>query len=145
MIAKVRNGSDQVSSQAEMRIPYNFFLFWGVEQRHILFNNIKKGHPMNISKRIATCALGIVIACAGVVGTTAPAMAAVGNGSYARAARNLTWADAYNTAGSRGYARAEVGRIINGKRVVYYNGWKHGYAYTSATTGSSWYARGLLK
>ena len=81
----------------------------------------------------------------GVGGTTAPAMAAVGNGSYARAARNLTWADAYNTAGSRGYARAEVGRIINGKRVVYYNGWKHGYAYTSATTGSSWYARGLLK
>ena len=71
--------------------------------------------------------------------------ATVGNGSYARAARNLTWADAYNTAGNGGYARAEVGRVINGKRVVYYNGWKHGYAYASASNGSSWYARGLLK
>ena len=100
---------------------------------------------MNIAKKIATCALGIAIASTGAVGATAPAMAAVGNGSYVRTARNLTWADAYNTAGNRGYARAEVGRIVNGKRVVYYNGWKHGYAYASATKGASWYARGLLK
>lgn len=100
---------------------------------------------MNINRKIATGALSIIVACTGVAGLTAPAMATVGNGSYARAARNLTWADAYNTAGNGGYARAEVGRVINGKRVVYCNGWKHGYAYASASNGSSWYARGLLK
>lgn len=79
---------------------------------------------MNINRKIATGALSIIVACAGVAGLTAPAMATAGNG---------------------GYARAEVGRVINGKRVVYYNGWKHGYAYASASNGSSWYARGLLK
>ncbi|MFR1145635.1 MAG: hypothetical protein ACLSDU_02445 [Bifidobacterium catenulatum] len=79
---------------------------------------------MNSNRKIATGALSIIVACTGVAGLTAPAMATVGNG---------------------GYARAEVGRVINGKRVVYYNGWKHGYAYASASNGSSWYARGLLK
>lgn len=55
---------------------------------------------MNINRKIATGALSIIVACTGVAGLTAPAMATVGNGSYARAARNLTWADAYNTAGN---------------------------------------------
>lgn len=75
---------------------------------------------MNINRKIATGALSIIVACTGVAGLTAPAMATAGT-------------------------RAEVGRVINGKRVVYYNGWKHGYAYASASNGSSWYARGLLK
>lgn len=46
---------------------------------------------MNINRKIATGALSIIVACTGVAGLTAPAMATVGNGSYARAARNLTW------------------------------------------------------
>lgn len=46
---------------------------------------------MNINRKIATGALSIIVACTGVAGLTAPAMATVGNGGYARAARNLTW------------------------------------------------------
>ena len=100
---------------------------------------------MNMKKRVMSGVLGAALALTGFAGVTAPAMAVVGYGSYINAAKNLTWASAYNTAGSNGYARAEVGRIVTGKKVVYYNGWKHGYAYASSTAGSSWYARGMLK
>lgn len=94
-------------------------------------------------KKIVVCAFSLALAFSGIAGATVPAMAVIGNGSYARTAGN--WASANNTAGSRGYARAEVGRIVNGKRIVYYNGWKHGYAYACSNAGSAWYSRGLLK
>lgn len=76
---------------------------------------------MNMKKRVMSGVLGAALALTGFAGVTAPAMAVVGNGSYINAAKNLTWASAYNTAGNNGYARAEVGRIVNGKKVVYYS------------------------
>lgn len=45
---------------------------------------------MNINKKFTASALSILLAFTGFAGAVSPAMAAVGNGSYARAATNLT-------------------------------------------------------